>query len=122
MRSPSAILLALLCLVAGPWRPPFQYALAYDACAYPGAHLEAMFRCAMKNIPDDVTAEVNAILTRIPGLQLREVVDLMCKANRQSGTAMYEEFLGELKEEDQQLTNTAVKNCLDGVNKEFGFT
>ncbi|XP_049521506.1 uncharacterized protein LOC119448592 [Dermacentor silvarum] len=118
---PCALLLALIWFFAGPWRLLHQYVGAYDPCVYPGAHLEAMFRCAMKSMPDGVKAEANAILNRIPGLQLREVVDLMCKANRQSGTVMYEEFLSELKEEDQEPTNTAVKNCLSGVNKEFGF-
>nr|XP_050040324.2 uncharacterized protein LOC126537179 [Dermacentor andersoni] len=85
---PCALLLALLCLCSAPWRFLRQYVHAYDPCVYPGAHLEAMFRCAMKSMPDDVKAEVEAILNRIPGLQLREVVDLMCKANRQSGIVM----------------------------------
>ncbi|KAH6935913.1 hypothetical protein HPB50_011450 [Hyalomma asiaticum] len=85
---PCALLLALLCISLGPWKLLHQYVRAYDPCVYPGAHLEAMFRCAMKSMPDDVTAEVQAIINRIPGLQLREVVDLMCKANRQSGTVM----------------------------------
>ncbi|KAL1438330.1 hypothetical protein MTO96_048398 [Rhipicephalus appendiculatus] len=96
---PCALLLALLCISSGPWRLFHQYARAYDPCVYPGAHLEAMFRCAMKLLPDDVKTEVNAIITRIPGLELREVVDLMCKANRQSGTVM---------EEDQKRTNDAL--------------
>ncbi|XP_065282897.1 uncharacterized protein [Dermacentor albipictus] len=118
---PCALLLALLCLCSAPWRFLRQYVCAYDPCVYPGTHLEAMFHCLMKSMPDDVKAKVEAILNRTPGLEVHEVADLMCKANRQAGLVMYEEFLSELKEEDQERTNTAVKNCLSGVNKEFGF-
>ncbi|XP_075543332.1 uncharacterized protein LOC142577763 [Dermacentor variabilis] len=118
---PCALLLALLCLCSAPWRFMRQYVSAYDPCVYPGAHLEAMFRCTMKSLPDDVTAEMEAILNRIPGLEVSEILDLMCKANRRSGIVMYEEFLNELKEEDQERTNIGVQNCLSSVNKEFGF-
>ncbi|XP_042142216.1 uncharacterized protein LOC121045678 [Ixodes scapularis] len=88
---------------------------------YPGAHLEIMFACAIKKLPEEVKVLVDEILNRIPGLKLRELIDLMCKTNRQSGSAMYEEFLSQLEERERELTRTAVNSCLATANKELGY-